>query len=129
MNFASAHPNHTFSGTVYAQCLRLRRIINDQDRLDMRLNELATVFTGAGYPSKMVDEIKSKVLNSERDISIKERPSLDTDQIRVVSTFRADEDIVKCVKDSEESFKQTPSFRNLPGKLFAFVKKVGPNIK
>ena len=36
---------------------------------------------------------------------------------------------MKCVKDSEESFKQTPSFRNLPGKLFTFVKKVGPNIK
>ena len=27
LNFASAHPNHTFSGNVYSQCLRLRRII------------------------------------------------------------------------------------------------------
>ena len=29
LNFSSAHPNHTFSGTVYAQCLRLRRIVNE----------------------------------------------------------------------------------------------------
>ena len=33
------------------------------------------------------------------------------------------------MKNSEESFKQTPSFRNLSGKLFSYVKKVGPNIK
>ena len=36
---------------------------------------------------------------------------------------------MKCIKNSEESFKHTPSFRNIPGKLFSFVKKVGPNIK
>ena len=41
LNFSSSHPNHTFSGNVYAQSLRLRRIINDRDRLQKRLQELA----------------------------------------------------------------------------------------
>ena len=40
LNFNSAHPRHTFSGIVYSQCLRLRRIINNQNRLAKRLNEL-----------------------------------------------------------------------------------------
>ena len=71
LNFASAHPNHTFSGTVYAQSLRLRRIINCKDRLRARLAELSEVFKEAGYPKKMVTEITAKVLNSERDISVK----------------------------------------------------------
>ena len=37
LNFASAHPNHTFSGNVYSQSLRLRRIINCRESLQTRL--------------------------------------------------------------------------------------------
>ena len=37
LNFRSAHPNHTFSGNVYSQSLRLRRIINSRERLGERL--------------------------------------------------------------------------------------------
>ena len=48
LNFSSAHPNHTFSGNVYSQSLRLRRIINSNDRLRERLLELAESFKGAG---------------------------------------------------------------------------------
>ena len=50
LNFSSFHPNHTFSGNVYAQSLRLRRIINNQERLRQRLDELASAFKVAGYP-------------------------------------------------------------------------------
>ena len=129
LNFSSAHPNHLFSGTVYAQFLCLRRIINDEARLNMRLNELEVVFREASYPTKMITEIKTKVLNIERDISVKNKVVAEDDQIRVISTFKADNDIVTCVKNSEEGFQHTPSFRNQQGKLFSFVKKVGPNIR
>jgi hypothetical protein len=71
LNFSSAHPNHTFSGNVYSQSLRLRRIINSKDRLRTRLGELAECFKKAGYPNKMVNEITAKVLNSERNIGKK----------------------------------------------------------
>ena len=129
LNFSSAHPNHTFSGNVYAQSLRLRRIINSQVRLRTRLNELANCFKEASYPEKLVSEITTKVLHTERDISLKQKTDTHSDQIRVVSTYRADNNIVEVVRKSEENFKQTPSFRNHTGPLFAFVKKVGPNIK
>ncbi len=129
LNFSSAHPNHVFSGTVYAQCLRLRRIINDDERLSKRLDDLAVVFKEAGYPSKMIMDIKTKVLHSERDVSVKDKVEMDDDRIRVISTYKADEHFVNCVKKSEESFKHTHSFRNVTGKLFTYVKKVGPNIK
>ena len=130
LNFSSAHPNHTFSGNVYAQSLRLRRIINSQERLKIRLNELADCFKKAGYPKNMVNEITTKVLNSERDISIKQKSVIQNkDQIRVISTYEADRTIVEVIKKSEASFKQTNSFRNHRGPLFDFVKNVGPNIK
>ena len=130
LNFSSAHPNHTFSGTVYSQCLRLRRIINSRERLEIRLTELAEAFKKAGYPEKMVKNITTKVLNLERDISIKEKgEELKNEKIMVVSTFQADETIVEAVKESEENFKRTQSFRTQQGPLFQYVKKVGPSLR
>ena len=59
----------------------------------------------------MVKEITEKVLNSERDLSIKpKRDQLEIDKIVVVSTHEADENIVKAVKDSQENLKKTQSF-------------------
>lgn len=78
----------------------------------------------------MVTEITNKVQTSRRDISIKQKQELpDTGQIIVVSTYEADNNMIEAVKDSEEIFKQTQSFRNQRGSLFKYVKKVGPNIK
>ena len=130
LNFSSAHPNHTFSGNVYSQSLRLRRIINSQDRLKLRLEELSEAFKKAGYPETMVKNITSKVLNSERDISRKENQDIEENKkIIVVSTFGADDTITEAVKESEENLRKTQSFRNQTGPLFKFVKNVGPNIR
>ena len=130
LNFASAHPNYTFSGTVYSQSLRLRRIINNKDRLENRLKELGSYFKKAGYPETMVSNITTKVLNSRRDISIKDKVARDSDdQIRIISTFKSDDLLVKSVKDVEDSLKLTQSFRDQRGPLFSYVKKVGSNIR
>ena len=32
LHFSSSHPNHIFSGIVYSQCLRLRRMISSNER-------------------------------------------------------------------------------------------------
>ncbi len=130
LNFSSAHQNHTFSGNVYSQSLRLRRIINSTERLRTRLDELADYFKKAGYPEKMVKNITTKVLNSDRDLSIKEKVEQESEgQIRVVSTYKADDDMIKAIKNCEDSLKLTQSFRNQRGPLFTYVKKVGPNIR
>ena len=79
---------------------------------------------------RRVQNITTKVLNTRRDISIKDKADRDNDdQIRVISTFMADEKLIKVVKDCEESLKLTPSFRNQRGPLFSYVKKVGANIR
>ena len=57
----------------------------------------------------MIMDIKTKVLHSERDISVKDKVEMDDDRIRVISTYKADEHLVNCVKKSEESFKHTHS--------------------
>ena len=78
----------------------------------------------------MISEITSKVQNSVRDISVKQKKELkDQEKIIVVSTHEADGNIVEAIKDCEENLKRTKSFRNQQGSLFKYVKKVGPNIK
>ena len=129
LDFSSAHPNHTFSGNVYAQSLRLRRIINNHERLRSRLEELSGAFKNAGYPVDMIENITNKVLTLPRNIAVKDKSEEVDDKIRVISTFKADDSTIQAIKNTTESFKHTPSFRNITGNLFAFVKKVAPNIK
>ena len=44
LQFGSTHPNHVFSAIVYSQSLRLRRIINCNQRVANRLKELNKAF-------------------------------------------------------------------------------------
>ena len=147
LHFSSAHPNHIYCGIVYSQCTRLRRIINSQDRLKVRLDELCEAFKAAAYPSKMVENISKKVLNSERSLERRQHPEEPQDAIlpiRVVSTFGSDTDIVATVKKYEDDLKRTRSFSSLTTsteshpsdrepnqnkQLFQFVKKTGSNLK
>ena len=66
--YGSSHPNHTYSSIVYSTSLRLRRIINDNERLNNRIEELKECFFSANYPQKMVNNITSKACNMERRI-------------------------------------------------------------
>ena len=105
-------------------------MINNEERLEPRLKELTESFKKAGYPTIMVEEITNKVMNSERNIGVKEAKVKDlSEKIIVVSTCKADEHIVRAVSQSEENLKKTKSFRNQRGPLFKYVKKVGKNIR
>ena len=66
LDFNSCHPNHTFSSIVYSQAIRYRRIINDDNLLKTRLNELKFFFRLSNYPRKMINNIIDKVVNLPR---------------------------------------------------------------
>ena len=63
LNFGSYHPNHVYSGIVYSQCSRLRRIIVSDDVLKLRIADLCKAFISCGYPTSMVQRISNKVMN------------------------------------------------------------------
>ena len=132
LNISSAHPKHIFSGIVYSQCLRLRRIINNQERLKQRLTELCQAFEKSGYPQKMLVKISSKVLNMQRNINqvLDNEPDEETNTkpILVVSSFGTDEKLVNTLKSQEDELIHTNSFKNSSKPLFQFVKKTGPNL-
>ena len=150
LHFTSAHPNHIYSGIVYSQCIRLRRIINSQERLKHQLDILKKSFFAAGYPHHMVENISKKVLSSERSLARK-ADHIAPDQtstflpIRVVSTFGSDNDLVATTKKYEEHLQRTRSFsesdttitpestpsgqQSRSKRLFQFVKKTAPSLR
>ena len=121
----------------FVQCLRLRRIINCDDRLKIRLSELLDCFRKCKYPQNMVKNIIKKIESMDRDIYNSKKKKDKDDKIRVVSTYGCDNDIISSVKAVEEDLLKTKSFKSSnPGrknvqkqKLFSFVKKTGPTLR
>ena len=115
LHFSSAHPNHTFSGIVFSQFQRLRRIINDEQRLMIRINEFKDRFRCATYPANMVNNIAEKVCSTSRNLDYRNKVAESskndsTKIIRLVSTFGSDDDIVRTVGKFEEVLTRTRSF-------------------
>ena len=116
LHFSSSHPNHIFSGIVYSQCLRLRRIINSTERLKTQLDILKDAFLESGYPKKMVDNIAANVLTKERILERKNKSAATTveattsEPIRVISSFGSDSDLVNIVQKYEPHLRRTLSF-------------------
>ena len=131
LNFQSCHPNHIYSGIVYSQCSRLRRIVNDENRLKMRLEELKVAFTTAGYPKNMVDNISEKVQNLERRIVPEETVETQNENpppINVVSTYGCDDEIVSTLKEYEQELTNTNIFRN-KNRVFKFIKRTAGSLR
>ena len=148
LQYGSAHSNHTFSGIVHSQCLRLRRIINNNERLSTRLEELKTCFLNSNYPKNMVNNITKKVSTLERQLP-KSRNSSNSSiivptspkKIRVISTYGNDTELVGIAKKFEPSLASTPSLSGTSSssnaaesspttpKLFKYVKRTGSSLR
>ena len=118
LHFSSCHPNHVFSGIVYGQCLRLRKIINNDSRLAKQLNRLKEDFLKCKYPAKLVENIMRKVKLMERDLKKKkDRSTAEKDQrikdqrIMAVTTHGRDQPLVKMIKKIEKN--TSLKFRNV----------------
>ena len=82
------------------------------------INNRIIVYKAAAYPSKMVNNISNKVLNSKRNLDIRPKAKIDPLNpeilpIRVVSTYGTDNDITTTVRKYEEDLKKTRSFHGL----------------
>ena len=142
--YGSSHANHVFAGIVYSQCLRLRRIINNQERLNNQLEILKECFLNCDYPKKMVDNITSKVKSFDRILKRKEQTNVSTspDTIRVVSTFNSDRLLVDVTESHSSSLSLTQSFSsvntdqkppstspNSKKSVFNYVKRTGSSLR
>ena len=109
LNFMSCHPNHVFSGVVYSQGLRLRRIIKCDDDLRNELSSLKEDFLKSFYPEKMIDNIFEKVYKLNRIELLKNKRQDDfseqtNDKIMAITTFGRDKPIIEVTKKLERKF-------------------------
>jgi hypothetical protein len=149
LQYGSSHPNHIYSGIVYSQCFRLRRIINCNARLHTRISELKEAFKTSNYPQKMIQNIATKVLSMERKLpnppnssnsSIVVPTTPSPKKIRVISTFGSDSDLVNVVRSFQSELSASPSFASTPDLtstpnsskdkgLFQLVKRTGASLR
>ena len=116
--YGSTHPNHVYSSIVYSQCLRLRRIINDNDLLSLRIDELKISFYNSNYPRKMVENICSKVKSMDRKLKPCHNssnssilvPSSPDKSIRAISTFGVDNKFTEVTKSFQPLLESSRSF-------------------
>ncbi|KAL5251693.1 hypothetical protein ACHWQZ_G014738 [Mnemiopsis leidyi] len=113
LHFSSSPSYHSFSGIVYSQCLRLRRVINSDERLKIQLEILKEAFLESGYPKKMVENIANKVLGMKRVLERKNDHHIEQASpltIRVISSYGSDDDLVNVVQKYEPHLGRTLSF-------------------
>ena len=121
LHYSSCHPNFTFSGIVYSQGLRLRRVINDDERLAEQLECLKSDFVKCKYPLKLIDDIFSKIKVMPRDLEKKQRDDGNgSDKILVISTHGRDKPLINVAKEIEKKSKNVS---------FKFVKKTAPSFR
>ena len=147
LQYGSAHPNHVYSGIVYSQCFRLRKIINNTTRLHTRIAEMKSDFQNSNYPQKMVTNIGAKILAMDRvlpkpknlsNASIIAPSTPSPNKIRVISTYGSDSDLLSVVNAFHGQLVASPTFSstpdvsqpsNAPKKLFQLVKKTGVSLR
>lgn len=67
LHYSSSHPKHIKNSIPYSQALRYRRIITEDNILQIELNQLKLKFTTRDYPTKSVDNNVDKVLSIPRN--------------------------------------------------------------
>ena len=122
LQYGSAHPNHVFSAIAYSQSIRLRRLVNNDDRLKHRLEELKEVFTASKYPKRMVDKIITKVSSLPRILKDRNNrsnastisPTPQTHRTaRVITTYGSDQDLMRVVEKFEPNLASSPNLWSL----------------
>ena len=120
LHFNSCHPPHSFAGSVKSQALRLRRIINNDGRLHVQLEELKRDFRKCEYPLRMLDNIIDPIKLQSRSLEKRKKNEDNDDRIRVISTYGRDDELVSI-------FKKAEKINNVV--KFSFVKKTGPSLR
>ena len=133
LEFTSSHPRHTFSSVVYSQGIRYRRIINDDELLSFRLNELENFFINSSYPQKMVNDILSRIKHLPRVLEYNTRESSADNMTPWTVTYGPGfEDAKVKSKELNESIRLSTSWKeeslsNTP--VLKVISKRAPNLK
>ncbi|KAL5257921.1 hypothetical protein ACHWQZ_G012763 [Mnemiopsis leidyi] len=111
LHFSSFHPRNTFKSIVYSQCLRYRRIINDDIKLHRRLQELKDCFVRSGYPVTLVEGVIKDVVSRQRNLTYKPKDKSPPNRILWIQTYGpATQAITDAVKEANNILTTSPAW-------------------
>jgi hypothetical protein len=73
LHFSSCHPPHIFKSIPYSQAIRYKRIISNEDSLDLALQNLSTRFLQRGYPDEIIKDAFDRTKSLKRENLLKYR--------------------------------------------------------
>ena len=85
---SSCHPGHITDNVPFSLGLRLLRICSERSTLEMRLQELKNLLISRGYRPNSVDFAIQKVLKTERQTALIQKPKQDKNNERVVFAIK-----------------------------------------
>ena len=133
LEHSSFHPRHTFRSIIYSQALRYRRIINDEETLTTRLEELKEFFIQSSYPQDLVEEVIKEARKKPRCLSYKSNKTADKAMTPWILTFGQGHEESKAklpelnrILENSKSWKDEDK-ENIP--TVQLVTRRAPNIK
>ena len=128
LHYSSFHPRQTFPSIVYSQALRYRRIINNDETLKIRLDELQECFINSSYPKHMVRGILNDVLKRKRSLTYTKKADKAPFPVVWVQTFGPGTPIIsELVKKANLALKQSPCWKDVERPL-GVVSRRGKNL-
>ena len=119
LHYTSCHPNNTFSSIVYGSGIRLRRIINNDERLSIQIDSLKNAFRKCKYPEKLLNSILDPIKVLPRRLQSVKKDEKDKLNVMVVSTHGRDKPLINALRKIE---KQT----NID---FKYLKKTASSLR
>ena len=119
-----------FRSVVYSQGMRYRRIINDDEILKLRLNELKTYFINSGFPGNFVCSILDSILLKPHSLEYVTRDNKDFITPWVVTYGPGFDETKKVAKTVNEMLTMSETWRDKEVKnIIQVVARRAPNLK
>ena len=132
LEYSSYHPRHTFRSIIYSQGIRNRRIINSNETLVKRLDELKGYFINSSHPANVVTKILDDIKSKPRILQYN-RSSTSEHMTPWIVTYgpRSDEARAEA-KKVNRVLKQTETWRVETEDMIPYIKVINrraPNLK
>ena len=128
--FNSHHPRHVFRSVVFSQGMRYRRIINDDDILRKRLDELKVFFVRSGYPERLLNSILDAVPNQPCSLEYSKNDEKQFITPWVVTYGPGYDETKKVEKEVNELLSRSETWKNTSQrKLVQVIPRRAPNLK
>ena len=132
LDFHSCHPSHTKRNIPFCLARRICTIVNDENRKELRLQELKTFLKKQNYPSSLIDMgIQKAKLIPLTELRSTRSKDQNTDLLPFVSTHNPNNpDMFSVIKNNLPVLHQNQNLENLfPSDIFLKSKRQPRNLK